>query len=251
MTRIFPVIQKIKRTACRILSLILMICPLAGHAQAPLSQDVQDGLLHVIAHEMEHAKMREFDLPLLGPEESIADDFATIYIHLMLPDRAQDIISARARQHLKDNAKAGMFSEYRDDAQIAGRMICILYGQDPDSYAGMADQFGLTGDAANRCRDFATEVGRGWRRIIANYRMPEGVRVTEVGFYAEDTPVVHSLRSTDFLDDAYHLLSAIDWHSRITFAINECDGSAAWSRNGRRITLCAAYIARFEEDLAQ
>lgn len=35
-------------------------------------------LVHVAAHEIGHAFLREFDHPVLSPEETIADDFATV-----------------------------------------------------------------------------------------------------------------------------------------------------------------------------
>ena len=233
------------------IALILSLFPVQMPAQENLepSKVTQDALLHVLAHEIGHAILREFDLPILGPEEDIADDFATLYIYLTWPERAEDIIEARAFHHLSDGDTAQMFSEYRSDEQRAGRSICLLYGQDPDRFASLAARHGLEGSEAAECRDFATEVARSWRRIIASYRMPEDARVTEVGLFVADTPITRSLIDTDFQDDAYVLLAGIDWHSRITLAIDDCDGSAGWQRNGRRIVICSAYIARFQKDL--
>lgn len=219
--------------------------------QSAVSQTTRDALLHVVAHEIGHAIIREFDLPVLGPEEDIADDFATVYIYMMFPERADEIITARARQNLADNEQPGMFSEYRADNQRAGRSVCMLYGLNPDRFPGLAGTFALSGDEAANCRDFATEVGRSWRRIIADYRMPAGVRITEARIRSEDTPQIETLVRTNFVDDAYKLLSGIDWHSNITLSIEQCDGATSWSRNGRRITLCDAYIQRFEEQLGR
>jgi Putative metallopeptidase len=214
-----------------------------------LSKTTQDALLHVLAHEIGHAMLREFDLPVLGPEEDIADDFATVYIHMMLPDRAGEIVAARARQNLADAETAGMFSEYRSDDQRAGRMVCLLYGLDPERHADLAQTFGLAGDEAALCRDMASEVGRSWRRIIDTYRMPDTARVTEVGSDFADTPIAKAVAESDLMEPAYQLLAGIDWHSLITVAVEPCDGTSFWSRNGRRITLCEAYVARFEDQL--
>lgn len=221
----------------------------AAQPQPDLSQSTRDALLHVFAHEMGHAILREFDLPILGPEEDIADDFATVYVYLMLPDRAGEIIAARARQNMADGEQPEMFSEYRNDDQRAGRSICLLYGQDPDRFSELASDFGLEGDEAASCRDLATEVGRSWRRIIDTYRMPPEARVTEVGLSVADSPVASALATEEWRTDAYTLLSGIDWHSQITLAIEECDGGGSWSRNGRRITICDGYIERFESQL--
>jgi len=45
-----------------------------------VSQFAEDVLFHVVMHEMGHALVREFDLPVLGNEETLADTFATHYI---------------------------------------------------------------------------------------------------------------------------------------------------------------------------
>ena len=81
---------------------------------------------------MGHAFLREFDLPIFGPEEAIADDFATVFIHLIFPERAEAIISARADQSLVDADEVPPFSEYLDDRWRASRSICLLYGLDPN-----------------------------------------------------------------------------------------------------------------------
>lgn len=210
-----------------------------------------DALIHVIAHEIGHAFLREFDLPIIGPEEAIADDFATVYVYLTFPERAVAIIRARAEQNLADGEKAGWFSEYSDDAQRAGRAICLLYGLDPEQYAGLQDQYGMSEDEAATCRDFAPEVGRSWRRYIDAHRLPAGARVTEVAFDGDDIPLVRALADSDLAAAVFTMLSAIDWHSQITLSVEKCDGSASWSRNGRKIRICDSYIARFERQLAE
>lgn len=214
-----------------------------------LSERTADALLHVLAHEMGHAMMREFDLPILGPEEAIADDFATVYVHLTFPERAEAIVAARADQNIADGQEAGAFSEYRDDRQRAGRSVCLLYGLDPERHEGLAVRFEMGDEEAATCRDLAPEVGRSWRRIIDEYQMPPDARVTEVFIPDPDTPLARALARNGFADAAYDLLSGIDWHSGITLALEDCDGTSSWSRNGRRITICEAYVERFERQL--
>ncbi|MEL6889808.1 MAG: DUF4344 domain-containing metallopeptidase, partial [Pseudomonadota bacterium] len=57
-------------------------------AAQELPDAVGNALLHIVAHEAGHAVLCEFDLPILGPEEDIAEDFATAFIYLTLPDQA-------------------------------------------------------------------------------------------------------------------------------------------------------------------
>lgn len=100
-----------KRQLAAICSMLFFAEPVMAQSPPEVSQATKDAMLHVLAHEIGHAMLREFDLPIIGPEEDIADDFATIYVHMILPDRAENIISARARQHLLDDDQPEMFSE--------------------------------------------------------------------------------------------------------------------------------------------
>lgn len=234
-------------------ALAVSFCASSANAQDELTLSTRtlDALVHVVAHEIGHAVLREFDLPVLGPEEAIADDFATVYVQLMFPDRAEAIVSARADQDIADNEETEPFSEYIDDDWRAGRSVCVLYGLDPERYAGLRDRYGMDEDDASNCEDLAPEVGRSWRRIIENYRMPKGVRVTEAYFAGDDIPLTTFIVNSQLSEDAGTMLRAIDWHSQITLAVEACEGSGGWSRNGRRITICGTYVERFERQLGQ
>src|SRR5688572_9004733 len=61
------------------------------------SSFARDVTLHVVLHELGHALIREFDLPVLGNEETMADAFATHYLTTYLPERALDVLTARVR----------------------------------------------------------------------------------------------------------------------------------------------------------
>lgn len=217
--------------------------------QFNLSEQAAHALIGVIAHEIGHAVIREFDLPILGPEEDIAEDFSVVYVHKMMPHRAERIVIARAQQHLLDGQHAAKFSEYRDDDQRAYRNICILYGIDPDKYQNLVNQFNLSGEAAANCRDFATELARSWRRVLRDLWMDEDFRISEVGLFVDPDPRSQAFASSEVFEDAYGLLAAIDWHSRITLSLSQCDGTASWSRSRRTITLCSDYIQRFQDQL--
>lgn len=82
----------------------------------------------------------------------------------------------------------------------------MLYGQDPKRYEALAREFGHEGDEAATCRDFATEVGRSWRRIIKDYRMPENIQATEVTISISATLTARLVEKSDFIDTSYRLL---------------------------------------------
>ena len=193
---------------------------------ADLSQRAMEAIVHVIAHEIGHAILREFDLPILGPEEAIADDFATVYVHLTFPERAEEIVAARADWNLADGAEAGPFSEYRDDDERAGRSVRLLYGLDPERYGALRDRYDMAEDDAATCADLGPEVGRSWRRLIDAHRLAADARVTEVRLTGDDMPLTRAIAESELGAAARTMLSAIDWHSQVTLSIEACDGSS-------------------------
>ncbi|CTQ49600.1 DUF4344 domain-containing metallopeptidase [Jannaschia donghaensis] len=205
---------------------------------------VDDIFVHVVAHEIGHAVLREFDLPLLASEEDMADAFAVVLLADRLPEDATRILTHRVAAHWVENDTPGPFSEYQSDRRRAGQMVCLHHGMVPDARAPELNALGLTEREAAACRDRGPEIGRGWRRLLAPLRLPDGVRATETtlqrgeGLSADGTP------SPQAVALAMDLLAAFDWHSQITLALDDCDGSAQWSRNGRIILICDAYLAR-------
>ncbi len=69
-------------------------------APVDLSTFARNVALHVVLHELGHALVREFDLPILSNEETMADAFATHFLTTHLPDRAPDILAARVNSLL-------------------------------------------------------------------------------------------------------------------------------------------------------
>lgn len=228
----------------RILKVFALAMTALPAAAQELPERVGHALVHIVAHETGHAVLREFDLPILGPEEDIAEDFATAFVYLTLPDQAESIVEARAAQHRADGETPGPFSEYRPDAQLAGRMICLLYGFDPVRFEGLAERHDMGDDARRMCADMAPEVLRSWRRTLAPFWMDPDARVTEVGFRVDPALQEQAEANRELINTALGLLARIDWHSRITFNLAQCDGTAGWRRNGREIYVCSAYVDR-------
>lgn len=199
--------------------------------------------LHVVAHEIGHAAIREFDLPVTASEEAMADAFAVVLLHTGFPDDAGAIVADRAAAHLAEDDRPGIFDEHPPDARRAGAMLCLALALDPEGRAEMAASFGLEGEDADACVDAGTEVGRGWRRLMAPYRLPEVAAVTEAGVRLARGRLPEGSPSDAAVGRARAMLTAIDWHSFVTLSLDAgCDG-AGWSRNGRVISVCDAYLA--------
>ena len=66
----------------------------------PLPQFARDVTLHVLIHELAHALIRDFDIPILGNEENMADTFATLFIASNYNDEATRIIKSLSLIHI-------------------------------------------------------------------------------------------------------------------------------------------------------
>jgi len=216
-----------------------------AHAQG-LSDHTENVLHHVIAHEMGHALMREFDLPVFGFEEGLADSFAIVFLHQKLPDQAEEIVASVAKAWQLNDHDASLFSEYEDDERRAAQAICLLYGMDPNRHKQFAIDSGMTPDEARECRDFAPEIERAWRRATAPLYLPEGERVTEVRVIFGDGPMKEAMEGSRAFATMRTHLRRIDWHSQIALHGDSCDGAASWFRSSRKIRICDNLVRRLE-----
>ena len=150
----------------------------------PLSRFAQDVTLHVVLHELGHALVREFDLPVLGNEETMADAFATHYLTAHLPERALDALVARVSslQHQADAVPREEWSvrgEHDSDARRACQIAALAVAADPQRYRPVATAAGLSDEDVRRATDYGSEIHRSWRRILQPLWMPAGLASPE------------------------------------------------------------------------
>lgn len=231
------------------------------HAEPALvSSFARDVTLHVILHEIGHALIREFDIPILGNEETAADAFATYYLTTYLPGRAVDVLSARTASLMieaNETPDVDWAGEHDDDARRAFQIAALAVAADPVKYKPVADIVGMTEGQIDDARDYGAEIRRSWRRVLEPLWMPEGELSSEARvLYDVDNPFLARLCS-DSGDDgdkggglAAEIEAAIqrfDWHSQVTVHFVEGGGGAGWSRSSRTVTVHSEYVQRFIE----
>jgi hypothetical protein len=206
---------------------------------------------HVLLHELGHALIREFDLPVLGNEEDMADTFATVYVTQAMRDGAVAILKDRARSWLYEGAQVrpedyDLEGEHELDTRRAFRTICLLYGADPAEFTEAAAWIGLSdGDAAD-CSDIAPDMIEGWQRVLAPHTLPGGMRSPNVIVQYGEAPHTAAVRRSGLVEEIAEVMRRYDWPRRVTLHFDSCgrEGSS-WSRTERKITLCDEYFARF------
>jgi hypothetical protein len=219
----------------------------------PLSQFAKDVTLHVILHELGHALIREFDLPVLGNEETAADAFATHYLTQHLPDRALDALQARVAS-LMFEANAVSRNEWKvrgehdSDARRAYQIAALAIAADPERYRPVALAVGMSEDEISDSRDYGAEIHRSWRRILRPLWMPAGLESSEARLaFDSESGLVGDLRASSLPAELEAAVRDFDWHSQVTIRFTVGAGGAAWNRSERTITVHSGYVRRFVE----
>ena len=213
----------------------------------PFAKDV---LLHVVLHELGHALVREFDLPVLGNEETLADAFATHFLLHHMPDRAPAVLEARVRSWLIEAAEVPradwpVSGEHDNDARRAFRTAALAVAVDAKAYARLAELVGMTERDVRKATDYGAELHRSWRRVLQPLFMPSGQLSKEARVDCPDDPLFSQLAQLGLLNELEQAVKRFDWHSQVTIRFAAGDGGAAWSRGTRTVTVHAGYVLRF------
>jgi hypothetical protein len=215
------------------------------------TQFAKDVTLHVVLHELGHALIREFDIPVLANEETMADAFATYYLTTHLPDRAVDVIAARTASLMIEasevpRAEWSVSGEHDSDARRAFQIAALAVAADSDKYRAVAKAVGLTEREMANGADYGSEIQRSWRRVLRPLWMPEGQKSTEARIkYESDNEFLRTLCEGGFADELESILKRFDWHSQVTINFVHGGGGASWSRSKRTVTVKSEYVLRF------
>ena len=215
----------------------------------PVSAFAKNVTLHAVLHEIGHALIREFDLPVLGNEETSAESFATYYLTAHLPDRAPDVLVARATSLMieaNETPEVDWRGEHDDDARRAYHIAALAVAADPVRYAAVADAVGMSPEERKKAGDYGAEILRAWRRVLAPHWMPDGLASTEARVQLDEADGFLQRACGDGLaDEIRAAVKRFDWHSQVTVRFVSGNGGAAWNRSGRTVTVHSSYIRRF------
>lgn len=229
------------------LALPLLVSPRTATAQDQITPFARDVTTHVLLHELGHAVFRQFGVPVLSNEEAQADAFATFFVTQYLRDRAPDIITARAKSWLYEDAEVDPADydhkgEHPLDIRRAYQALCLFYGADPAEFAPHVAFADFSDRDLAECSDTAPDQFEAWQKVIDT--LPRGSGNVRV-IYGEG-PMKDAFRDTGLLEEIGALAREFDWpDGPITLHFDNCSGGASWSRSKKRVLLCDTYVARF------
>lgn len=142
---------------------------------------VRANVRFIVLHETGHALVHLLDLPVTGRQEDAVDQLAAI---LMLrfagldetPEEVAGSLGLAANWMLSRSTGAYNLDAYADEHALGEQRFfnlqCLIYGTDPDGFAGMVDAGDLTAARAAGCARETRRVSRAWVRLLLPYLAP-------------------------------------------------------------------------------
>ena len=161
-----------------------------GHALRYVRANVR----FILLHETGHALVHLLDLPVTGRQEDAVDQLAAI---LMLrfagldetPEQVIDNLGMAANWMLSRSTGSYSLDAYADEHALGEQryfsLQCLIYGTDPEGFAGMIDDGDLTAARARGCARESRRASRAWVRLLLPHLAP--------GFDAYETEAVQYL----------------------------------------------------------
>ena len=159
-------------------SSITMCYELAAHYISELRNVYEDdddlsasvfGALHwVFLHELGHALIDIYDIPITGKEEDSADQFAT---HMALRQGNAGLGALLSMVYLygSSESRSTEWGVHSSDKQRYYNILCTIYGSDTEAYGFLVDDGTLPERRAVYCTDEYEKTIRSWSRLLADY----------------------------------------------------------------------------------
>lgn len=125
-------------------------------------------------HELGHALVDQYQLPITGKEEDAVDSFAAIQL---IATGEEAAVIAGIEQFDVDaieEEEEGLeelpfWGEHSLSIQRLYNITCLVYGSDPEEYADFVTDDFLPAERAENCDAEYVQAADGWERLLANF----------------------------------------------------------------------------------
>lgn len=150
---------------------------------AEVQQETEFAAYFTLFHELGHALIHLYRLPIVGDEEDAADNFASLFL-IAQGEIGREAALAAADQFLVDHEDASAetdhvedlpyWDEHALDAQRMYGVLCLVYGSDPVAYDYLVAEDKLPEERAEVCVDEYAQKAEGWATLVAGYLKQKG-----------------------------------------------------------------------------
>ena len=134
---------------------------------------VANALHWVFMHELGHAVVDMYDLPIAGQEEDAADQFATIMLLREGTEGAYALLSI-VHVYAASPDYTPHWSTHSFNLQRYYNMLCLLYGKHQDDYIGVFVEGLIPESRAIRCADEYRSAADAWSVLLSDYIIGPG-----------------------------------------------------------------------------
>lgn len=134
------------------------------------TQAVDDSTMFVFFHELGHALIDIYDLPVTGKEEDAVDQLSTLIVADGSEDGAASVFNGGVAFTLFDNGEldeSAFWGEHSMGLQRFYNIICMLYGQNPDAHKDLVSQEVLPQARARRCPSEYQRIEKAWGTLLS------------------------------------------------------------------------------------
>ncbi len=133
---------------------------------------VANALMFTLYHELGHALIDLYDLPVTGREEDAVDQLATMIL-LEGGDEGEDAAIDGANSFLSDEETEiedlSFWDEHSLDDQRFYNILCWIYGKNPEDYEYLVEDETLPADRAQRCPGEYQRMSKSWDALLTPY----------------------------------------------------------------------------------
>lgn len=147
----------------------------SGDADQKAYDSMFDAITFVFLHEMGHALVDQYKLPVTGNEEDAADRMSSFVCIEELGDEGVRAILAaadamRIQSKTKTNTSRDMADEHLLQEQRFFNSLCMVYGSNPEKYTNIVDNGYLPQERAVRCPSEYQRTAGSWNDLLAPWR---------------------------------------------------------------------------------
>ncbi len=141
--------------------------------EAKLEGAVRGATAFTLFHEIGHALINVWNLPITGREEDAADQLSVLILIEEIADGEQMAFDVALSFKLYADWAKGEEKIYWDehslDEQRFYDTLCMLYGHDPETYAHLIRDGSLPRERAGLCKEDYTRFKNSWQTLLAPY----------------------------------------------------------------------------------
>jgi Putative metallopeptidase len=226
-----------------------------------LAEFVSGNMLFVLLHELAHAAISEFDLPVLGKEEDAADAFASLTLIHIKSAFSGRVLEAAAKGWFmadrRDRAEGDMIEYYDEhglNQQRAFQIVCYMVGGDPARFTPVATELKLPKARQESCTEDYEKAAKSWGAVLQPRVRAADQPETKIDVVYGDGKgtlemVAQIARSIRLLEPvAKRSAELVVWPAPFSLEMQTCGFvNARWHRPSRKLTLCYELAADFAE----